>query len=139
MAVRIRLQRRGTHKRPFYHIVVADRRAPRDHVAPFDGIRAAAHVRLYLADQVLDRLRVAYDLLLFADQRRLGSLVDRRGLRDPVGPFDGISTAAHVLLHFADHVLDRLRVAPVLGLLADRAPDRSCVPVPLLVLFPADG
>ena len=30
MSVRIRLQRRGTHKRPFYHIVVADRRAPRD-------------------------------------------------------------------------------------------------------------
>ena len=30
MAVRIRLQRRVTHKRPFYHIVVADRRAPRD-------------------------------------------------------------------------------------------------------------
>ncbi len=30
MAVRIRLQRRGTHKRPYYHIVVADKRSPRD-------------------------------------------------------------------------------------------------------------
>jgi len=30
MAVRIRLQRRGAHKRPFFHIVVADGRAPRD-------------------------------------------------------------------------------------------------------------
>jgi small subunit ribosomal protein S16 len=30
MAVKIRLQRRGAHKRPFYHIVVADHRAPRD-------------------------------------------------------------------------------------------------------------
>ncbi len=30
MSVRIRLQRRGAHKRPFYHIVVADKRAPRD-------------------------------------------------------------------------------------------------------------
>ena len=30
MAVRIRLQRRGTHKRPFYHIVVANSRSPRD-------------------------------------------------------------------------------------------------------------
>ena len=30
MSVRIRLQRRGTHKRPYYHIVVADQRAPRD-------------------------------------------------------------------------------------------------------------
>ena len=30
MAVKIRLQRRGAHKRPFYHIVVADSRSPRD-------------------------------------------------------------------------------------------------------------
>ena len=30
MAVRIRLQRKGAHKKPFYHIVVADGRAPRD-------------------------------------------------------------------------------------------------------------
>ena len=30
MAVRIRLQRKGRKKQPFYHIVVADSRAPRD-------------------------------------------------------------------------------------------------------------
>jgi len=30
MAVKIRLQRRGRSKAPFYHIVVADARAPRD-------------------------------------------------------------------------------------------------------------
>ncbi len=30
MAVKIRLQRKGRKKRPFYHIVVADGRAPRD-------------------------------------------------------------------------------------------------------------
>ena len=30
MAVKIRLQRRGRKKKPFYHIVVADSRAPRD-------------------------------------------------------------------------------------------------------------
>ena len=30
MAVKIRLQRRGRKKKPFYHIVVADARAPRD-------------------------------------------------------------------------------------------------------------
>ncbi len=30
MAVKIRLARRGRSKRPFYHIVVADSRAPRD-------------------------------------------------------------------------------------------------------------
>ena len=30
MAVRIRLSRKGSNKRPFYRIVVADSRAPRD-------------------------------------------------------------------------------------------------------------
>ena len=30
MAVKIRLQRRGRRKAPFYHIVIADARAPRD-------------------------------------------------------------------------------------------------------------
>ena len=30
MAVKIRLQRKGRRKKPFYHIVVADSRAPRD-------------------------------------------------------------------------------------------------------------
>ena len=30
MAVKMRLQRKGRKKRPFYHIVVADARAPRD-------------------------------------------------------------------------------------------------------------
>ena len=30
MPVKIRLQRRGRKKRPFYHIVIADSRSPRD-------------------------------------------------------------------------------------------------------------
>lgn len=30
MAVRIRLKRIGTHKKPFYRLVVADSRSPRD-------------------------------------------------------------------------------------------------------------
>ena len=30
MAVKIRLTRKGTHKRPYYRIVAADSRAPRD-------------------------------------------------------------------------------------------------------------
>ena len=30
MAVRIRMKRMGAHKKPFYRIVVADSRAPRD-------------------------------------------------------------------------------------------------------------
>jgi small subunit ribosomal protein S16 len=30
MSVRLRLSRRGTKKSPFYHLVVADQRSPRD-------------------------------------------------------------------------------------------------------------
>ncbi|HEV2957314.1 MAG TPA: 30S ribosomal protein S16, partial [Xanthobacteraceae bacterium] len=30
MSLKIRLARAGTKKRPFYHIVIADSRAPRD-------------------------------------------------------------------------------------------------------------
>lgn len=30
MSVRLRLSRRGTKKSPFYHLVIADQRAPRD-------------------------------------------------------------------------------------------------------------
>ena len=49
MAVRIRLQRRGTHKRPFYHIVVADRRASRDgrfieKVGTYDPLKDPAEI-----------------------------------------------------------------------------------------------
>ena len=51
MAVRIRLQRRGTHKRPFYHIVVADRRAPRDgrfieKVGTYDPLKNPAEITI---------------------------------------------------------------------------------------------
>jgi ribosomal protein S16 len=51
MAVRIRLQRRGTHKRPFYHIVVADRRAPRDgsfieRLGTYDPLKEPAEITL---------------------------------------------------------------------------------------------
>ena len=30
MAVKIRLRRMGTHKRPFYRVIVADARSPRN-------------------------------------------------------------------------------------------------------------
>ena len=51
MAVRIRLQRRGARKRPFYHIVVADRRAPRDgrfieKVGTYDPLKKPAEITL---------------------------------------------------------------------------------------------
>lgn len=55
MAVRIRLQRRGTHKRPFYHVVVADGRAPRDgkfieKIGTYDPLKKPAEITL-LADR----------------------------------------------------------------------------------------
>jgi len=51
MAVRIRLQRRGRKKRPFYRVVVADREAPRDGrfielVGTYDPLQAPPAIRL---------------------------------------------------------------------------------------------
>jgi small subunit ribosomal protein S16 len=51
MAVRIRLQRRGTHKRPYYHIVVADGRASRDgrfieNVGRYDPLTKPAEITI---------------------------------------------------------------------------------------------
>lgn len=51
MAVRIRLQRRGAHKKPFYHIVVADSRAPRDgkfieKIGVYNPLKKPAEIRV---------------------------------------------------------------------------------------------
>ncbi len=51
MAVRIRLTRMGRKKRPFYRIVVADSRAPRDgrfieHVGYYDPLKDPAEVKV---------------------------------------------------------------------------------------------
>ena len=51
MSVTIRLSRHGTKKRPFYRIVVSDRRYPRDgryieQVGTYDPIAATAGVKL---------------------------------------------------------------------------------------------
>jgi small subunit ribosomal protein S16 len=51
MAVRIRLQRRGTRKRPYYHIVVADGRASRDgrfieNVGTYDPLTQPAEIKI---------------------------------------------------------------------------------------------
>jgi small subunit ribosomal protein S16 len=51
MSVTIRLSRHGTKKRPFYRIVVSDRRYPRDgryieQVGTYDPIAAGGEVKL---------------------------------------------------------------------------------------------
>lgn len=51
MAVKIRLQRRGAHKKPFYHIVVADSRSPRDgkfieKIGTYNPLKTPAEIRL---------------------------------------------------------------------------------------------
>jgi len=51
MAVRIRLQRRGAHKKPYYHVVVADNRAPRDgkfiqKIGTYDPLKDPAEINI---------------------------------------------------------------------------------------------
>src|SRR4030095_1453716 len=51
MAVKIRLQRMGRKKRPFYHIVIADSRSPRDgrfieHIGSYDPTTIPATIEL---------------------------------------------------------------------------------------------
>lgn len=54
--VRIRLSRGGTNKRPFYHIVVADQRNPRDgnnieRLGYFNPIARGGEVRLHINEE----------------------------------------------------------------------------------------
>jgi len=54
----IRLSRGGAKKRPFYHIVVADKRCPRDGrrietLGYFNPIAAGKEIRLHLQDERL--------------------------------------------------------------------------------------
>lgn len=58
MATRIRLQRHGRKKRPFYHIVIADGRAPRDgrfieRIGYYDAVKVPAEIKLDF-DKALD-------------------------------------------------------------------------------------
>lgn len=51
MAVRIRLKRMGAHKRPFYRLVVADSRSPRDgrfieEIGTYNPLTEPAEVRI---------------------------------------------------------------------------------------------
>ena len=57
MALRIRLARAGTKKRPYYHIVIADSRAPRD--GRF--IERLGNFNPLLARDAKDRLRLDLD------------------------------------------------------------------------------
>ncbi len=57
--VTIRLARRGAKKRPFYHVVVADSRMPRDgryieRVGFFNPIATGQEVRLQLESERID-------------------------------------------------------------------------------------
>jgi small subunit ribosomal protein S16 len=51
MSVRIRLKRIGTHKKPFYRLVVADSRCPRDGrfiemVGTYDPLKKPAEIKV---------------------------------------------------------------------------------------------
>ncbi len=61
MAVRIRLRRIGTHKKPFYRLVVADSRSPRngrfiDMIGTYDPLKKPAAVNVDQA-KTLDWLK----------------------------------------------------------------------------------
>src|SRR5947208_942799 len=57
MPLRIRLARAGTKKRPFYHVVVADGRAPRD--GRF--IERLGHFNPLLPKEQTERLKLDFD------------------------------------------------------------------------------
>ena len=51
MAVKIRLKRIGTHKKPFYRVIVADSRSPRDgrfieEIGTYDPVKKDAPVKV---------------------------------------------------------------------------------------------
>ena len=51
MSVRIRLKRMGTHKKPYYRLVVADSRSPRDGrfiemVGTYDPLKKPADIKI---------------------------------------------------------------------------------------------
>ena len=51
MAVKIRLKRMGTHKKPYYRLVVADSRSPRDGrfiemVGTYDPLKKPADIKI---------------------------------------------------------------------------------------------
>jgi small subunit ribosomal protein S16 len=51
MSVRIRLKRMGTHKKPYYRLVVADSRSPRDGrfiemVGTYDPLKKPAEIKV---------------------------------------------------------------------------------------------
>ena len=51
MAVKIRLKRMGTHKRPFYRVIVADSRTPRngkfiEEIGTYDPLKDPAEINI---------------------------------------------------------------------------------------------
>ncbi len=61
MAVKIRLKRMGTHKKPYYRLVVADSRSPRDGrfiemVGTYDPLKKPAEIKVN-QEKTLDWLK----------------------------------------------------------------------------------
>ncbi|MCZ6873526.1 MAG: 30S ribosomal protein S16 [bacterium] len=82
MSVRIRLKRMGTKKRPFYRIVVADSRAPRDGrfietLGTYNPLTDPSQLRLNTERVQLWLSRGAQP------SASVGSLLAREGLRNP--------------------------------------------------------
>ena len=71
MPVKIRLQRHGTRKRPFYFIVVADARAPRDgkfiqKIGTYNPLTVPASVQLIVKKRWTGCTKVLSPLIRFA-------------------------------------------------------------------------
>ena len=82
MAVRIRLKRMGAKKRPFYRIVVADSRAPRD--GRFIETLGTYNPLSKPSELKLDAERVQLWLSRGAQpSASVGGLLAREGLRNP--------------------------------------------------------
>ena len=65
MAVKFRLARYGSKKKPFYRIIVADSRSPRDgrfieKVGTYDPLKDPAEVTLQVGRAILDSSNVPY-------------------------------------------------------------------------------
>ena len=66
MAVKIRLQRKGKKRKPFYHIVIADSRSPRDgrfieKIGTYNPMTVPATIELELVNHAADCLVLALD------------------------------------------------------------------------------
>ena len=99
MSLKIRLARAGTKKRPYYHVVVADSRAPRDgrfierlgHFNPLVGKDAKDRLKLDLEKikawlaKGATPTEISAPIAMSADRNRV-LMVDCPGRNIPAGP-----------------------------------------------------